>query len=258
MDWIFIAAAAFLAGLIDAVVGGGGLVLLPALFVTLPQAVPAMLLGTNKFAAIFGTASAAVRYAKSIQVPWSVTLPAALAALVFSWFGAMSVALLPKDMLRPLLLLLLIIVVAYTFARKDFGSIDENRQHGTKEKYWAVLLGASLGFYDGFFGPGMGSFLIFLYVRFFGLDFLRASSAAKIVNVASNAAALVYFGATGHVLWMLALVLAACNISGALLGSHLAVRHGSRFVRWVFLAVATALIAKFGYDTFAGTVLFKL
>lgn len=258
MDWIFLAGAAFLAGLVDSVVGGGGLILIPALFVTLPQAVPAMLLGTNKFAAIFGTASAAIRYAKSIEVPWPVALPAALAAVVFSWFGAMSVALLPNDMLRPLVLLLLIIVVAYTFVRKDFGSVDENRQHSARDAYGALLLGAALGFYDGFFGPGTGSFLIFLYVRFFGLDFLRASSAAKIVNVASNGAALVYFGATGHVLWMMAVVLAACNIIGALLGSHLAVRHGSGFVRWVFLAVAAALIAKFGYDTFAATVFSRL
>ena len=142
-------------------------------------------------------------------------------------------------------------MVAYTFVRKDFGSVDENRRHAAKDTYWALLLGSALGFYDGFFGPGTGSFLIFLYVRFFGLDFLRASSAAKIVNVASNGAALVYFGATGQVLWMMAVMLAACNIIGALLGSHLAVRHGSGFVRGVFLAVATALIVKFGYDTFA-------
>lgn len=251
MDWILLAGAAFLAGLIDAVVGGGGLILIPALFVTLPQSLPAMILGTNKCAAIFGTASAAVRYAKSIKVPWSVALPAALAAAVFSWFGAMSVALLPKEMIRFLVLVMLVLVVIYTFLRKDFGQVDENRRYGKKDGYWALLIGAALGFYDGFFGPGTGSFLIFLYVRFFGLDFLRASSAAKMVNVASNAAALVYFGATGHVLWAVAVVLAACNIAGALIGSRFAIRHGSSFVRWVFLLVATALILKFGYDTFA-------
>lgn len=251
MDWILLIGAAFLAGLVDAVVGGGGLILIPALFVSLPQSLPAMILGTNKCAAIFGTASAAARYAKSIKVPWSVALPAAAAAAIFSGFGAMSVALLPKEMMRFLVLLMLVSVVVYTFVRKDFGGKNEDRRHGKRDIYAAVFIGAVLGFYDGFFGPGTGSFLIFLFVRFFGMDFLRASSAAKIVNVASNGAALVYFGATGHVLWTMALGLAICNIAGALLGARLAIHHGSNFVRWVFLLVATALILKFGYDTFA-------
>jgi len=251
VDMLLLAGAAFLAGLVDAVVGGGGLVLIPALFMGLPQAPVATIFGTNKFAAIFGTASAAMRYARHIRVPWRAVLPAALAAFVFSFFGAMSVALLPKELLRPLVLLLLVVVAGYTLLHKDFGSIDQNRRHGTADMLWALLLGAVIGFYDGFFGPGTGSFLIFLFIRFFGLDFLRASSAAKIVNVGTNAAALIFFGATGHVLWALAALLAACNVAGALLGTRLALHYGSGFVRWVFLAVAATLIAKFGYDTFA-------
>jgi len=258
MDWILLAGAAFVAGLVDAVVGGGGLILIPALFVTLPEIVPAGILGTNKFSAIFGTGSAAIRYVRGIEVPWLVVFPAAVASLMFSWCGAMSAALLPKDMMRPLVLILLIIVATYSMLRKDFGSNDKNRKYGPKEICWSVLLGAFLGFYDGFFGPGTGSFLIFLYVHCFGLSFLRASGAAKIINVASNAGALIYFGAAQHILWKLALLMAAFNIMGAVLGAQLAVRHGSIFVRRVFLLVATALIAKFGYDTFAGTVLFKL
>lgn len=250
-DMLLLAGTAFLAGLVDAVVGGGGLVLIPALFVALPQAAAATIFGTNKFSAIFGTASAAIRYARRIPVAWRAVLPAAAAAFMFSFLGAMSVALLPKSMLRPLVLLLLIAVAGYTWVRKDFGSIDQNRRHGTADMLWALLLGAGIGFYDGFFGPGTGSFLIFLFIRFFGMDFLRASSAAKIVNVGTNGAALLFFGATGHVLWTMAALLAVFNIAGALLGTRLALRHGSGFVRWVFLAVATAMIAKFGYDTFA-------
>lgn len=251
VDMLLLAGAAFLAGLVDAVVGGGGLVLIPALFTVLPQAAAATIFGTNKFAAIFGTASAAIRYAQRIRIPWRAVLPMAAAAFVFSFFGAMSVALLPKVLLRPLVLILLIAVALYTFIRKNFGSIDQNRRHGTADMLWALLLGAVIGFYDGFFGPGAGSFLIFLFIRFFGMDFLRASSAAKIVNVGTNGAALLYFGATGHVLWAMAALMAVFNIAGALLGTRLALRHGSGFVRWVFLAVATALIGKFGYDTFA-------
>ncbi|TRZ89626.1 MAG: sulfite exporter TauE/SafE family protein [Rhodocyclaceae bacterium] len=250
-DMLLLVGAAFLAGLVDAVVGGGGLVLIPALFMALPQVAPATILGTNKFSAIFGTASAARRYALRIQVPWRAALPTAIAAFCFSYVGAMSVSLMPKEQLRPLVLVMLVAVAVYTFARKDFGSIDQGRAHTSLDTYWSLLLGAAIGFYDGFFGPGAGSFLLFLFIRFFGFDFLRASAAAKIVNVATNGAALIYFSATGHVLWGVAILLALFNVGGALLGTRLALRYGSGFVRRVFLGVATALIGKFGYDTFA-------
>jgi hypothetical protein len=251
IEMLLLLGAAFVAGVVDAVVGGGGLVLIPALFMALPQAVPATVLGTNKFAAIFGTASAARRYALSVQVPWRAALPTAIAAFCFSYVGAMSVALMPKEQFRPLVLVMLVAVAVYTFLRKDFGSIDQNRPHTTFDTYWSLLLGAAIGFYDGFFGPGAGSFLLFLFIRFFGFDFLRASAAAKIVNVATNGAALIYFSITGHVLWGVAVMLALFNVGGALVGSRLALRYGSGFVRRVFLGVATALIGKFGYDTFA-------
>ena len=243
--------AAFLAGVIDAVVGGGGLILIPALFMALPQAASATILGTNKFAAIFGTASAARRYALSVQVPWRAALPTAIAAFCFSYAGAMLVALIPKQQFRPLVLVMLVAVTAYTFLRKDFGSIDQDRPHTTRDTYWSLLMGAAIGFYDGFFGPGAGSFLLFLFIRFFGFDFLRASAAAKVVNVATNGAALIYFSIAGHVLWGVAIMLAVFNVGGALVGSRLALRYGSGFVRRVFLGLATALIGKFGYDTFA-------
>lgn len=248
-DALFLASMAFLAGLVDSVVGGGGLIQIPALFTVLPEALPANIFGTNKFSSIFGTASAAWRYSRRVEVPWRVALPAAAAALPFSYLGAMAVSLLPRQVLRPLILALLIVVALYTLLRKDFGSVDARRQLGRREMWLAGFFGALLGFYDGFFGPGAGSFMIFVFVRFFGVDFLRASSAAKMVNVATNLAALFYFAGHGQVLWLLASMMAACNIAGAQCGSHLALRHGNVFVRWIFLALATALIVKFGYDT---------
>ncbi len=240
---------AALAGMVDAVVGGGGLIQIPALFTVFPQATPGVLFGTNKLAAIFGTVSAAGRYARRIGVPWRAALPAALAAFAFSYLGAMTVSLLPKDWLRPLVLALLVAVAAYTLVRKDFGSVDENRVHGARDMALAMVLGAAIGFYDGFFGPGTGSFLIFLFIRFFGLDFLRASSAAKIVNAATNGAALLYFLPHGDILWETASAMAVANIAGSQVGAKLAIHHGSGFVRRVFLVVVTALIGKFGYDT---------
>jgi uncharacterized membrane protein YfcA len=251
MNELALVGAAFLAGLVDAVVGGGGLIQIPALFSVFPASDAAELFGTNKFSSIFGTTSAAIRYSRHIQVPWRAALPAAGAAFVFSYAGAMTVALLPREVLRPLVLALLVGVAVYTQVRKDFGAVDQNRNHGTADMFLATGLGALIGFYDGFFGPGTGSFLIFLFIRFFGLDFVRASSAAKIVNVATNAAALLYFLPHGDILWQVAPLMAAFNVLGSQIGARLALRHGSGFVRLVFLFVVTALIVKFGYDTLA-------
>ena len=249
MDSVLLIIAAGLAGLIDAVVGGGGLIQIPALFSAYPDAAAASLFGTNKCASIFGTASAAWRYSGRIEVPWRAVLPAALAAFVFSYLGAMSVALLPRALLRPLVLVMLFVVAAYIWLRKDFGRVDENRVHSRADMALAVVVGAGIGFYDGFFGPGTGSFLIFLFIRFFGLDFVRASSAAKIVNVATNGAALLYFLPHGNALWGVAAAMAAANVAGAQVGTRLALRRGTGFVRIVFLCVVSALICKFGYDT---------
>lgn len=246
-----LAFAAFCAGLIDAVVGGGGLIQIPALFTVLPRELPATLFGTNKAASVFGTLNAAWRYARRIEMPWRTTLPAACAAFACAYLGAMAVAWLPRELLRPLILVLLLVAAAYTFWRKDFGAVHRPQHAGCREFAYAVLLGGAIGFYDGFFGPGTGSFLIFLFVRFFGFDFLHASAASKVVNVATNLAALIFFVPAGYLLPALAVSMALCNIGGSVLGTHLALRHGSAFVRQVFLFVVSALILKFAWDTLA-------
>ena len=244
-------AAALLAGFVDAAVGGGGLIQIPALFTVLPRELPATLFGTNKLSSVFGTALAATRYARRVTMPWAATLPAAAAAFAASDGGAMAVAWLPRESLRPLLLVLLIGAAIYTFVRKDFGALHRPLHAGGRERLLAVLLGLVIGFYDGFFGPGTGSFLIFLFIRYFGFDFLHASAASKVVNVATNLAALAFFVPQGHLLPVVALLMAACNMCGALLGTRLALRHGSPFVRKVFLVVVSLLIVRFAWDTFA-------
>jgi len=249
---LFLLPAAFLAGWVDAVVGGGGLIQIPALFAAYPNASPATLFGTNKCASVVGTANATWRYARRVAMPWRTIVPAALAAFAFSYAGAAAVAWLPKAALRPLILLLLILAAAYTLARKDFGQLHRPAHTGHRELAFASLLGAVIGFYDGFFGPGTGSFLIFLFVRWFGFDFLHASAAAKVVNVATNLAALAYFVPNGYWLPGLALAMAACNVAGSVAGTRLALKHGSAFVRRVFLVVVGLLIARFAWDTFGG------
>ncbi len=242
--------AAFVAGAIDAVVGGGGLIQIPALFTVYPGQSAATLFGTNKCASVVGTISASWRYASQVQMPWRTILPAALAAFVLSYLGAAAVAWLPKNAIRPMILLLLILVAVYTLKRKNFGLEHRPAHMGNRELVYALLLGGVIGFYDGFFGPGTGSFLIFLFVRFFGFDFLHASASAKVVNVATNLAALAYFVPNGYVLPVLALFMALANVSGSLAGSWLAIKHGSGFIRQVFLIIAGALIVKFAWDTF--------
>lgn len=249
-DYLLLCGAAFLAGLIDAVVGGGGLILVPALFSVMTQAVPATLLGTNKLANIMGTTAAMVNYARQVRIQWSTAVPATIAAFAFSFMGAFTVTRVPTDVIRMCLPVVLLAILVYTIRKKQLGQVHAPRFTGSKETWFAVLVGGGIGFYDGFFGPGTGSFLIFLFVRLFGFDFLRASAVSKVVNVATNVAALLWFGYSGHILWMLALLMGAFNLAGSLVGSRLAMRYGSGFVRQLFIAVVSALILKTGYDAF--------
>lgn len=247
LPWLLV--IAFIAGLVDAAVGGGGLIQLPGLFTTLPQHTPAALLGTNKFSSVFGTGAAACRYARSVKFPWRPVLLASAAAFACSFLGATAVTLLSKDAVRPLVLTLLIVMLGYTLAKKDFGALHRPREIGRKELTIALIMGGVIGFYDGFFGPGTGSFLIFLFVRFFGLDFLRASAASKVVNVATNVAALSFFVPSGNVLLAIAVPMAVANISGAVVGTRMALRGGTPLIRKLFLALVVVLIARMAWDT---------
>jgi len=249
-DFTLLACAAFVAGLVDAVVGGGGLIQIPAIFAVFPKEVPATLLGTNKLASMCGTVVAAVKYTRRVNVAWSTAAPAAAAAFALAFAGAWAVTRVPGDFVRSLLPLILLAVAVYTFKKKDFGSTHAPVHSGMKERWLALGVGATIGFYDGFFGPGTGSFLLFLFVRFFGFDFLGASAAAKVVNVACNVSALIWFGYSGHLIWKLAAVMAVCQIAGSLVGTRLALKHGSGFVRKLFLVVVSLLIVKTAYDTF--------
>ncbi len=248
VDYLTLGVAAFGAGLVDAVVGGGGLIQIPAIFSVFTTTAPATLLGTNKLASVFGTAAAAVNYARRVRIAWSTAAPASMAALVFAFIGAYTVTKIPPDFLRSLLPLVLLAVAIYTFKRKDLGSVHAPLFAGFQEKAWAIGIGSLIGFYDGFFGPGTGSFLVFLFVRFFGFDFLAASAVAKVVNVACNLAALAWFGWSGHLIWQLGLTMAVCNVAGSLVGTKLALKHGSGFVRRLFLVVVSVLIVKTSYD----------
>ncbi len=250
MDWTLVAliAFAFVAGFVDAVVGGGGLVQVPALFVMRPELSPATLFGTNKLASIVGTANATLQYARRIQLPWRLLALTAGTAFVFSFLGARAVSVLNPNALRPVIIVLLVIVFIYTLIKKDFGSLHAPRLSAAQQRYCGVGMGVVLGFYDGFFGPGTGSFLVFAFVGLFGFSFVLASAAAKVVNLATNAAALAWFIPAGQVLYQTALPMALSNLAGSWCGAHLAIKRGSGFVRVFFIAVVALLLAKMIYD----------
>lgn len=250
MEWIIVSLASMLAGFVDAIVGGGGLILLPALFATFPTAPPATLLGTNKSASVWGTAMSTWQYGRKVRLPWRAMMPAALVGMAGSFLGAWAVTRISPDFLRQLLPLVLLGVLIYTLARKDMGRHHAPRYTGRAETLAACAIGLVIGFYDGFFGPGTGSFFVFLFVRLMGYDFLNASASAKLLNLATNLAALALFALKGHVWWHLALPMAAANILGATLGTHMALRHGTGFVRGIFICVVSLLILKTGYDAF--------
>ncbi len=250
LDLVTVALASLLAGFIDAVVGGGGLILVPALFSVYPQATPATLFGTNKGAAIWGTAWATRQYAARVTLPWHALLPAAVAALLGSFGGAWTVTLVSPEGLRKLLPLILGAVLLYTLAKKDLGREHAPRFSGRIEMLLASLIGGVIGFYDGFFGPGTGSFFVFLFVRLLGFDFLHASASAKLLNTATNAAALLLFTMKGHLWWHIAAVMAVTNVIGSLLGTRMALARGTGFVRGMFVLVVGALILKTSYDAF--------
>lgn len=250
IELLSVVLASLLAGFVDAVVGGGGLVLVPALFSAFPQAAPATLFGTGKAASVWGTAWATVQYSKRVSLNWPRLLPAAAVALAGSFAGAWAVTQVSADGLRRALPFILVVLLIYTLARKEMGRSHQPRFSGSVETLVAASIGLVIGFYDGFFGPGTGSFLVFMFVRVMGYDFLHASASAKLINVASNAAAFILFAAKGHVWWQIAALMAVANVLGSLIGTRVALARGTGFVRGMFVLVVSALILKTGWDAF--------
>lgn len=244
IELLLLCAFSMAAGFVDAVVGGGGLIQLPAALILLPGVPFPTLLGTNKFASFFGTSMAVQRYSRHVKMEWRTVGPAAVAAFLFAFLGSRAVTLLDPSILRPLILGLLVVVAIYVFFVKDLGLIHQPKHPLRKTRWIALVIGSVLGFYDGFFGPGMGSFLIFAFVGILGFDFLSASASAKAINWCTNLASIIFFASTGHLLFGIGAAMAVSNVIGATLGSHLAIRKGSRFVRIFFLVIVCALIAK--------------
>ena len=239
----------FCAGLMNAAVGGGGLLQVPGLFNLLPTSTPvASVIGTDKFASYFGTLTATGQYLRKIPVPWKVLLPAAVLAFAASYLGANAVAYLPVHYMKPAMLVIMVVMCLYTFLKKDLGQAVRTEKLTRRETLWGLLFGALIGFYDGIFGPGSGSLLVFVFVRFYGYDFLTANASAKVINSTTNLAALTFFIPQGHVVWAWAVPLALANLCGSVVGAKLAIRGGTKFLRYGFMVLLCLTIGKFAWD----------
>jgi len=247
---LFLLAASFFAGFIDSIAGGGGLIQLPALLIGLPKSETAEVLGTNKLSAVFGTTTAAALYRKQIKPDPKVLLAMGLPAFLGSAAGAVLASKIPTSSMRPMVLFLLIVVAIYTWFKPDLGKFENLRHLPKRRIQIAAFGGVVIGFYDGIFGPGTGSFLMLILVASLGYAFITASAIAKVVNVATNVGAIMVFGINGAVLWQIGIILGIANISGAIIGARLAIKGGSTLVRKVFLFVTIALIVKVGIATF--------
>lgn len=244
---ILVIVAAFAAGWIDAVVGGGGLLQLPALLL-IPGISPIQALATNKLASVFGTATSSVTYYRRAKPDIRTALPMAAIALAGSFGGAAVATVLPAAAFKPIIVVALLAVALFTAFRPQMGAATRLRFSGHRHHVMAGLAGLVIGFYDGLIGPGTGTFLVISLVALLGYDFLQASAKAKIVNLATNTGALLLFIPHGAVLWLLGGILAVANVAGSYLGSRMAVSRGTTFIRVVFLVVVVALIAKLGVD----------
>jgi uncharacterized protein len=247
--WGALAAAAFAAGVVDAVIGGGGMVQLPALFAFMPSVAPPPLLGTNKLASAIGTTGAAIQYARSVETPWRTVVPCIVIAFAASLAGAYAVTLVPAEPLKKALPFILAALLLYTWA-SGAGTAHAPRHSRRKATVIASTGSSAIGFYDGFLGAGTGAFYKLLFVRGLGFSFLHAAAPAKFTNVASNVGAVVAFAVTGHIFWVLGLFMAAANFVGGQLGARIAIRYGNDFIRRAFYVIVSILIAKTFMDAY--------
>ncbi len=244
--------AAFAAGWIDAVVGGGGLIQLPSLLIGLPQSTPvATISGTNKLSSAAGTAIATATYLRKVRVEWKIALPLMAAAYVGSTTGAQLVRFVPRQLFTPLVLVVVVVVGVYTLRRPALG-LETNLRHEGRARVWRVAaIGLGVGLWDGLVGPGTGTFFVILLVAVIGYGFLQATVLTKLANLTTNVAAIVVLGLTGHVLWGIGATMAVANLTGGAIGARMAIRHGNGFVRKVFLVTVTGLALKLAWDTVA-------
>ncbi|QIS19905.1 TSUP family transporter [Nocardia terpenica] len=250
-DWAVLLAAATAAGWVDAVVGGGGLIILPTLLLVAPTLAPQTALGTNKIAAFCGTSAATITFARKVPMRWRLLLPGAAIAAVTAGAGSAAVALIDRRYFVPIVMVVLVGVAIFVTLRPSLGRTMATHPPTRRKTILVIALAAGLiGCYDGLLGPGTGTFLIITFATLLGTEFVRAAAMAKVINCGSNLGALILLGATGHILWALGAAMAVANVLGAVVGSRMALARGAGFVRAVLLIVVTAMVVRLGWQQF--------
>jgi uncharacterized membrane protein YfcA len=247
---IILCIASFFAGFVDAIVGGGGLIQTPVALILLPNLPVSSIIGSLKIPAFSGTSFAANQYLKKVQMNWKLLIIMAITAFCAAFLGSNLLTLVSNDFMKPLLLVVLTLIAIYTFAKKNFGIHQEKNFSSTKQLVLAIILSICIGFYDGFIGPGTGSFLVLGFVTLLGFDFLHASANAKMVNLATNFGSICLFVLKGKIIWVIAIPMAICNALGGYIGAKLAIKKGNGFIRIFFLVVVILALIRFGYDVF--------
>lgn len=249
-DLILLCIAAFAAGFVDSIVGGGGLIQIPAALILMPQYAVATIIGTTKIPSFTGTSIAAYKYSRHVKLNYKHLLLMGSLAMCSSFAGSKLLTLVSNDFMKPFLLAVLSVVAVYTFVKKNFGTHSEKDHSEKQHIVYAVIISVCIGFYDGFIGPGTGSFLILAFVTLLGYDFLKAGASAKFVNVATNIGSIILFAASGNIIYEIALPMAICNGIGGFLGARLAILRGNTFIRIFFLVVVIGTLIRFAYDVF--------
>ncbi|MBW0176304.1 TSUP family transporter [Sediminibacterium sp.] len=247
---ILLCIAAFSAGFVDAIVGGGGLIQTPAALILLPDLPVSTVIGSIKIPSFSGTFFAARQYLKRVTMNWPLTIMMCITAFIAAFAGSELLTIVSNRFMKPVIFIVLILVAIYTYSKKNFGQ-QVRKQHSTKKIIWySLIISLVIGFYDGFIGPGAGSFLVLAFIAVLGFDFMQASANAKMVNLSTNLGSIVLFLLKGTILWSVAIPMAISNAIGGILGASLAVKKGNRFIRIFFLLVVTATLLRFGYDVF--------
>lgn len=241
---------AFSAGFVDAIVGGGGLIQTPAALILLPQFQVATVIGSLKIPSFTGTAFATVQYLRKVSINWTMAAVMCIIAFVAAFAGSEVLTMVSNRYMKPVIFVVLIGVAMYTYTKKNFGQHTQKDHSSRREWLYAILISLCIGFYDGFIGPGAGSFLVLAFITLLGFDFLHASAHAKLINLATNLGSISLFLLKGIILWQIAIPMAICNGIGGIVGARLAIARGNRFIRVFFLLIITATLLRFGYDAF--------
>ena len=247
---IILCVAAFGAGFVDAIVGGGGLIQTPLGLVMLPNLPVAAVIGTLKIPSFSGTFFAAIQYLKTIKMDWKLLSIMMVVAVISAFLGSTVLTYVSNDFMKLVLLVVLSLLVIYTYVKKNFG-LQVDKSHSVRQQiFYGVAISFFIGFYDGFIGPGRGSFLVLAFITVLGYDFLQASANAKMVNLATNFGSICLFIIKGKIIWMIAIPMAICNAIGGFIGAKLAINKGNTFIRIFFLIVVIGTLVRFAYDVF--------